>query len=72
MLQPATKHKIKIATRIIFVLYTLLFAFSSGEDQSFIVIFIASIFFGLIFAGICYILLTFGTYLVQTLIQLFK
>ena len=64
MIHPAAKRKIRTATFIVFVLFTLAILFSTGEDSSIFSIFIMSIYFGLLVSTIFFILISIITYII--------
>ena len=70
MVQPAVKNKIKIASRVVFVWFSLAFFFSSGEDI--LPSFFMSIYAGLFIATICFLLFCLFTCLYQLFLQLIK
>ncbi|MFL2134489.1 hypothetical protein [Desemzia sp. FAM 24101] len=70
MLEPGVKKKIKNASRVVFVWFSLAFLFSSGEDI--LPSFFMSIYAGLIIATICFLLFNLFAYLYQFFLQLIK
>lgn len=64
MISPAAKRKIRTATLVVFILFSLAFLFSTGGDSSIFSIFIMSIYAGLVVAAVFYVLLSIFTYVV--------
>ncbi|MEK6266558.1 MAG: hypothetical protein N2B06_17570 [Clostridium sp.] len=64
MIHSVAKRKIRTATFVVFILFSLAFLFSAGEDSSIFSIFTMSIYAGLIVSAIFFVLASIITYII--------
>lgn len=67
MIHPAAKNKIKKATFVVFILFSLAFLFSTGGESSIISIILMSVYAGLVISAIFFVLSSILAYLITLL-----